>query len=44
MSRKSVSAALEVTVDKCVSGEELLDLLGRFESLHLPLSSSRRPM
>jgi hypothetical protein len=44
MGCKSVSAGLEVTVDKCVSGEEILGLPGRFESLHLPLSSSRRPM
>jgi hypothetical protein len=44
MGCKSVSAGLEVTVDKCVSGEKVLGLPGRFESLHLPLSPSRRPM
>jgi hypothetical protein len=44
MGCRSVSAGLEVTVDKRVSGEEILGLPGRFESLHLPLSSSRRSM
>jgi hypothetical protein len=31
-------------MDKCVSGEKVLCLLGRFEPLHLSLSSSRRWM
>ena len=31
---------MEVTVDEGVSGEEVLGLLGRFEPLHLSLSSS----
>jgi len=35
---------MEVTVDECVSGEEVLGLLGRFEPLHLPFSSSRWSM
>jgi AraC-like DNA-binding protein len=33
-----------LAVDEWMSGEEVLRLLGRFEPLHLPLSSSRRPM
>ena len=33
-----------MTVDERVSGEEVLGLFGRFEPLHLPLSSSRRSM
>ena len=39
-----MSAGMEVAVDECVSGEEVLGLSGRFEPLHLPLSSSRRSM
>jgi hypothetical protein len=39
-----VTAGIEVTVDEGVSEEEVLGLSGRFETLHLPLSSSRRPM
>jgi hypothetical protein len=35
---------MEVTVDEGMSGEEVLRLFGRFEPLHLPLSSSRRSM
>ena len=35
---------MEVAVDEGMSGEEVLRLFGRFEPLHLPLSSSRRPM
>jgi hypothetical protein len=30
-----------MATDKCVSGEEILGSAGRFESLHLTLSSSR---
>jgi len=41
---KLMSAGMEVTVHERVSREEILGLLGRFESLHLPLSSSRRSM
>ena len=41
---KSVSTRMEVTVDDGVSGEHVLRLFGRFEPLHLPLSSSRRSM
>jgi len=44
MGGKSVSTRTEVTVDEGVSGEEVLGLLGRFEPLHLLLSSSRRSM
>ena len=39
-----MSTRTEVTVDEGVSGEEVLGLFGRFEPLHLPLSSSRRLM
>jgi len=39
---KSVSTRMEMTVDEGVSGKEALGLLGRFEPLHLSLSSSRR--
>ncbi len=41
---KSMSAGMEVPVDECVGGEEVLGLARRFESLHLPLSSPGRPM
>ena len=34
----------EVAVNEGVGGEEVLGLVGRFEPLHLPLSSSRWPM
>src|SRR4051794_614262 len=39
-----VSAWMEVTVDKCVSGKEMLRLVGGLEALHLPLSSACRSM
>lgn len=39
-----MSAGMEVVVDKCVCGEKVLSLPGRFEPLHLPFSSSRRAM
>ena len=39
-----MSAWMEVTMDKCMSGEEVLCLMGRFEPLHLSLSAARRPM
>ena len=42
--RKSVPAGMEVTVDECVGGEEVLGLSGRFEPLHLPFSSPCRSM
>ena len=42
--RHLVPARMEVCMDECVSGEEVLCLLGRFEPLHLSLSPSRRPM
>jgi len=35
---------MEVTVDEIVSGEEVPGLFGRFEPLHVALSSARRPM
>jgi hypothetical protein len=38
-----LSARMEVPMDECVSGEEVLSLIGRFEPLHLSLSPSRRP-
>ena len=44
MGCKLVSTWTEVTVDERMSGEKVLRLFGRFEPLHLPLSSSRRPM
>jgi hypothetical protein len=44
MGCKLVSTWTEVTVDERMSGEEVRRLFGRFEPLHLPLSSSGRPM
>ncbi len=44
MSYKLMSRRMEVAVDEGMSGEEVLRLFGRFEPLHLPLSSARRPM
>jgi hypothetical protein len=41
---KLVSAGMEGTVDKCVGEERILGVFGRFESLHLALSSSRGSM
>ena len=41
---KLMSTWMEVGVDEGRSGEEVLRLFGRFEPLHLPLSSSRRSM
>jgi hypothetical protein len=35
-----MSAGMEVVVDKCVRGEKILSLPGRFEPLHLPFSLS----
>jgi hypothetical protein len=35
---------MEVALDERVSGEEILSLFGRFEPLHLPFSTSCRPM
>jgi hypothetical protein len=35
---------MEVTVDEGMSKEEVLRLFGRFEPLHLPISSSRQSM
>ena len=37
-----VTRWMEVPMDERMSGEEVLRLVGRFESLHLPFSSSRR--
>jgi hypothetical protein len=39
-----MSAGTEVAVNEGVSEKEILGLPRRFESLHLSLSSSRRPM
>jgi hypothetical protein len=39
-----MAARMEVAMDECVSGEEVLGLRGRFEPLHLPFASSCRPM
>ena len=44
MGYKLMSTRMEVAVDEGMSGEEVLRLFGRFEPLHLPLSSARRPM
>jgi hypothetical protein len=44
MGCKLVPTWTEVTVDARMSGEKVLRLFGRFEPLHLPLSSSRRSM
>jgi hypothetical protein len=41
---QKVSAGMEVAMDECVSGKEVLNLLRRFESLHLAFSSSCRPV
>jgi hypothetical protein len=35
---------MAVTVDKCVGRQEMLRLLERLETLHLPFSSSCRSM
>ena len=37
-----ITAKMEQVVDLIVGGEEPLRLAGRFELLHLPLSSARR--
>ena len=39
---RQMAAWVEVAMDECVSGQEVLGLLGRFKPLHLPLSASRR--
>ena len=39
-----IAAEMEEVVDLIVGGEEPLRLAGRFELLHLPLSSARRLM
>ena len=39
-----MSTRMDVTLDEGMSGEEVLGLFGRFEPLHVPLSSSRRTM
>jgi hypothetical protein len=41
---QKVSARMEMAMDKSVSGEEVLSLVRRFESLHLPLAPSHRSM
>jgi hypothetical protein len=40
--RHEVSAWVEVAMNECVSGEEILGLLGRSKPLHLSLPTSRR--
>jgi hypothetical protein len=37
-----IAAGMKEIVDLIVGGEELLRLAGRFELLHLPLSSARQ--
>src|ERR1700710_922644 len=39
-----MAAWMEVAMDECVSGKEVLRLPRRFETLHLPLASSCWPM
>jgi hypothetical protein len=39
-----LSTWMEAAVDEGMSGEGVLRLFGRFEPLHLPLSSPRRPL
>jgi hypothetical protein len=39
-----MAAWMEMDIDEGMSGEEVLSLQGRFRSLHLPFSSSRRTM
>jgi hypothetical protein len=39
---QAVTYELEVVMDPAVGGEELLCMLGGFEALHVPLSSSCR--
>jgi hypothetical protein len=34
-----MSAWVEVTMDKCMSGKKVLGMAGGFESLHLPFST-----
>src|SRR5882757_6403418 len=41
---QQVAAWMEVAMDECVSGEKVLGLPRRFESLHLAFSTSCRPM
>ena len=40
--RHEVSAWMEVAMNECVGGEEILGLLGRSKPLHLSLPTSRR--
>jgi hypothetical protein len=39
-----MSAGMEVAINECVRGEEVLSLPRRFEPLHLPFSLSCRSM
>jgi len=39
-----MAAWVEVAMDECLSGKKVLSLLRRFESLHLALTASCRPM
>ena len=39
-----MSAGMEVAINECVGGEEVLSLPRRFEPLHLPFSLSCRSM
>ena len=41
---QQMAAWVEVATDECVSGQEVLGLLGRFEPLHLPFPTPRRSM
>ena len=40
ISGQQMAARMELAVDECVSGKEVLSLLWRFESLHLAFSTS----
>ena len=42
VSCQQMAAWVEVAMDECVSGQEVLGLFGRFEPLHLPLPTPCR--
>ncbi len=44
ISGQQMTAWVEMAMDECVSRKEVLSLLGRFESLHLALATSCRPV
>jgi hypothetical protein len=42
--RHAMAPWTKVAIDERVSEQELLGLVGRLEALHLPFSTSRRPV